>query len=222
MLLSFLLKHLTSKRIRQVLKQGLAIVGSFYVLDISYTWETVFNYKSVKIDTAQIVGFLLLYFLIIALFYPLLNFLLRLFFFKILKKRVLEKNRELKNKSRVESLRLISDMRQSAVNFVIDYPINLGYIKPSEIEPIEELKPTDKEKEEAINEIISIILNWSCSFIHLIVTLLIVYNYFPVLMICFLIFGAILAVVITSGIILLIENIELVERILKHLHRRVS
>lgn len=222
MLLSFLLKYITSKRIRQVLKQGLAIVGAFYILDISYSWETVFNYKSVKIETAQIVGFLLLYFFIILLFYPVLDFLLRLFFFKVLKKKVLQKSREIKNERRTESLRVLSDVRRSAVNFVIDYPMELGYINSNEIGPAEELRPTDKEKDEAINEIINIILRWSCTFIHLIVTLLIVFNYFPVLMICFLIFGAILAIVITSVIILFVENIELLEQILKHLHRRVN
>lgn len=205
-----------------MLKQGLAIVGAFYVLDISYSWETIFNYKSVKIDTVQIVGFLVLYFLIIALFYPVLDFLLRLFFFRVLKKKVLQRSREIKRERRIESLRMLSEMRQSAVNFVIDYPVSLGYINTNEITPTEELRPSDKEKEEAINEIMSIILKWSCTFIHLIVTLLIVFNYFPILMICFLIFGAILAIVITSVIILFVENIELLEQILKQLHRRVN
>ncbi len=220
MTIGILLKYVTAKRVRQTLKQGLSIVGAFFMLNISYSFNTLINYKSMDIESVKIIEFLIIYGLILFLFYPVLDFLLRFVFLKWMKKKILKINREIKENHRTESLRVLNSYKTTAADFVIDYPVGLGYINIKEFEPIGEIKVSNQEKDEAINEIIGSINKWMCTLIHLLVTLLVVFKYSPILMYCLLSIGAILSPVVVFGIIILIENIELFGFVMKELNKR--
>lgn len=225
MLLNKVFKYLTGKRIRQTLKHSLSIAGSFYFLNISYSFSFITNIKRVNLESLEILQFLGIYGLIIFLFYPFLDFILRIIFLKVMKKRILGITRKISPREKAELLRDLNKSKQVVVDFVLGYPIELGYINYKElyqIEPIEDIKVSDDEKEEAINEIVKHINKWICTLLHLLITLIVVFNYYPLLMYCFLIVGIVLTPIVFIGIILLIENIEVVGIILKELNKRVK
>ncbi len=220
MTIGILLKYITAKRVRQTLKQSLSIIGAFYINNISYSLNTLINYKSIDIGTIKIIEFLITYGLILFLFYPALDFLLRFIFLKWMKKKILKNSRQIKENHKADSLRFMTSYKTIIADFVIDYPVGLGYISIKEFEPIGEIKVSNQEKDEAINEIIGSINKWMCTLIHLLVTLLLVFKYSPVLVYCLLGIGAILSVVVVLGIIILIENIELFGLVMKELNKR--
>lgn len=220
MILGVLLKYITAKRVRQALKQGLAIVGAFYILEISYSFDTIVHFKAANIETEKIIKFLIIYGLIMLLFYPVLDFLLRVVFLKIMKRRILKASRERKVNKRLESIRLLNEFRIIMADFVMDYPVSLGYMNLKEIPPAEKIVVSDQEKDEAINEIVSAINRWLCTQIHLIVTLIVVFNFSPILMYILLAIILVLTPILVFGIIFCVEHIEALEHLMKELHKR--
>jgi hypothetical protein len=220
MIVKKLFKYITGKRIRATLKPSLSIAGTFYLLDSSYSIKTLINYKTANISSLNVFQFLSVYALIIFTFYYLLDFGLRYLFLKKMKKSVLATVREEKRQKKIETLRDLSAFKTWAVDFIFDYPVELGYFKPEEIGPIEELKISDKEKDDAIVELVGQLIRWICTVVHLLITLIVVYNYYPILMSCFLFLGAILILVLIPGIMIFIENIEVVPLFLKAMDSR--
>lgn len=224
MLLSKIFKYITGKRIRQTLKHSLAISGTFYLLNMSYSLSALKNIKKVNLESVEIIQFITVYGLILFIFYPFLDFLLRLLFLKVMKKKTLHIIRKIKEHHKIESLRAYTEAKQVAVNFVLDYPVGLGYISSKDLSSSDppDIKASNQEKEEAINEVIGQINKWICTLLHLLITSIVVFNYYPLLMYCFLGIGLLITPIVVIGIILLIENVELFGAIVKDLNRKVA
>ena len=61
------------------------------------------------------------------------TFLLRIIFNKIIKKWIDKTHEEYKKESKREFLKSISEIKNVSLNFIMGYPVELGYIKRQEI-----------------------------------------------------------------------------------------
>jgi hypothetical protein len=156
MVVGKLLKYVTGKRIRQTLRQSLSIAGAFYILDLHYSLNSFIDIKSKFVKSENIIAFLFLYGIIIFLFYPVFDFILRFLFLRIIRTRILRSQKEDRLNNRFENLRILSTIKRGSVKFVFDYPIRLGYANRKDFGPVEKITPTEAEKEEVTNEIYNV------------------------------------------------------------------
>lgn len=222
-LIKFILKYVPAKWWTNGIRGILSSACSFYLLNIAMDVNLIERYKAV-FTQSNFFFFILFQIIVMLVFYVLLDFLLRIIFNKIIKKWIDKTHEEYKKESKREFLKSISEIKNVSLNFIMGYPVELGYIKRQEIfeigNEIGKVEVTEQEKQEAIAEINAAIIKWACILIHLVLTLWIVYHYDKYLMISVLAGGFILTIFLVASIILIVKNIELIEILQRELKRR--
>ncbi len=210
-IVKFLFNRVPSHWWRNGIRMILIPAFTFYLLNIACDLSLIERYRALFVKSL-FWYFILIQLLVMFTFYGVLDFILRIFAHKIIKKKILSFQGQVAAQSRkIEFLRGINEVKNGLVSFIMGYPVELGDIKPSHLKEIataEQITVSDREKEEAINEIITALNKWACVLIHLAFTLLLVWKYDKILMISILIAGVLLTVLLYSGIILIIKNVE--------------
>jgi hypothetical protein len=221
--LKFLFKKVPSSWWRKGLQIFLVSACSFYLLNIAMDLNIVERYTTLLMKS-YFWRFVTLQVIVTLVFYVLLDFLLRIIFHKVLKKRIMSFHEIVKEIPRFEYLKSLTEIKNAASSFVMGFPVELGYINRQEIREIaltEINGMSEAEKEDALNEIVKALNKWVCVLIHWAITMLVVYHYEKSLMIPILIVGFVVTIIVFSVIILLVKNIELFELVLKELRKRV-
>lgn len=206
---------------RKGIKSILVPAFSFYLVSIAGDVPFIEKYRLLFVQS-KFWYFIIIQILVTLFFYVLVDFLLRLLAFKVIKKKVMRVRSELSVIERREMLRDFSDFKNAMISFLMGYPIELGYINRSDFKEIETIEPivvSPEEKEKAINEVITAINKWACVLIHLVFTLLIVWHYDKVLMIIIMLLGFLLTIFIYFAVMLIITNVEILNTVFKHLKR---
>lgn len=206
---------------RKGIKNILIPTFSFYLLNIASSTPFIEKYRLLFFES-KIWYFILIQILVILVFYVIMDFLLRVLAFKVIKKRILKMQAEMTRTDKVEMLRGFSEFKNSIAGLLMGYPVELGYISKSDFKEIDNTEPivvSAEEKEKAINEVITALNKWACLLIHLACSLLLVWHYDKVLMTIIMVLGFILTVLIYTAVIIFITNIEMINTILKHLKK---
>lgn len=194
---------------------------TFYILSISEL-GIVDKYLSIFIRSL-FWRYTFIYLLVFFVFYIALDFLLRYFAIKILKEKFITKIREENSLSKIEVLRGINEVKNGTLNFLMGYPVKLGYIASSDLREFgvaESIKVSDEEKDKAIIEVITALNKWACVLIHLILTMLLVWKYDKILLIAIFILGFLLTSVVYIAVMYFIHNAETIIAIVQKEFRR--
>jgi hypothetical protein len=187
--IKFLLSKVPSDWWRKMIQIYLVSTCSFFLLNIAMDMNFIERYTYL-LSKCYITQFVALQVIVTLLFYKVLDFLLRLLFHKVVKKKIIKINNQINEIPRMVYLKSLTEIKNVAATFVMGFPVELGYITRTELNEITSTETntiTDIEKKEALNEIIIVLNKWACILVHTIVTMLVVYKYDKTTMISILI-----------------------------------
>lgn len=196
---------------RNSIRGVLTSAFTFYLLSLS-EFGFVDRYLCIFIRTL-FWKYTIVYLIIYFVFYFILDLLLRWLAFKFIKNKVIPFIEREHHADRMDFLRNINEIKRGLMNFVMGYPVELGYISTSDLKEVANFDPiivSAGEKDKAINEVISALNKWACVLIHLVITAMLVWHYDKLLVAIILITGFVLTFALYLGIMLLIQNIEMI------------
>lgn len=194
---------------------------TFYILSIS-EHGIVDRYLAIFIRSL-FWRYTFIYLLVFFVFYCVLDFLLRYFAIKILKEKFIVRIREENSLSKFEVLRGINEVKNGALNFLMGYPVKLGYITSADLREIGTTEPINvspEEKDKAIVEVITALNKWACVMIHLVMTMLLVWKYDKILLISIFVVGFFLTSIVYIAIMFFIHNAEIISAVIQKEFKR--